>query len=104
MKNVLIDHARSQRAGKRQWGNQVLNAECVFPSRDAHMDDRLVLRGAIHRVAETGRRQCSVLQLVIVQGFTIAETASALHIHPRTVKRVLHDIKENLRHELRHAC
>jgi RNA polymerase sigma factor (TIGR02999 family) len=93
MRHILCNHARAARAQKRGGAVQKLTLE---PARepvrgdaaDADFPDVLVaLDEALHRLEQLDARQSSVVECRFFGGLTIDETAAALGISPRTVKR-----------------
>lgn len=93
MRHVLCDYARDRGARKRGGGferllldePQVAPGEIGFTDRDA---ERLVaLDEALHRLERIDERQARVIECRFFGGLTVEETAAALRISPRTVKR-----------------
>jgi RNA polymerase sigma-70 factor, ECF subfamily len=86
MRRILIDHARARQAGKRQ--NTLAGG---IPASDFVVDhdaDRLLaVDAALRRLAEWDPRQAKVVELRFFGGLTIEETADALGISSKTVKR-----------------
>ena len=89
MRNLLIDHARSQgrlkRGGDRQ---KVTLAEGLTPFGDRQLDadELLTLNDALDRLAELDPRQARVVELRFFGGLTVPETASLLGVSRRTVE------------------
>ena len=86
MRRILIDHARARSAEKRQCltDGVELTAE---PAVDYEPDQLLVVDAALRRLAEWDPRQAQVVELRFFGGLTVEETAEALGISPKTVKR-----------------
>jgi DNA-directed RNA polymerase specialized sigma24 family protein len=103
MKNVLIDHARSQRADKRNWGTEVPDAYWTVPSTESHPEERLYVEKALEAIRQRSRRADVVVDMVFIQGHSIGKTATILKVNRRTVNRTLRTVREVLRVELAYA-
>jgi RNA polymerase sigma-70 factor, ECF subfamily len=87
MRRVLVDYARAQRADKRG-GKLLVEWPSAEPSTmPAHTEDVLALDSALTRLAEMDARQCRIVELRYFAGLSVEETADALSISSRTVKR-----------------
>ena len=87
MRRILVDHARRHRYLKRG-GEMVrvsLEKEVVVAS--ARGADLVALDEALHRLAAIDARKCQIVELRFFGGLSVEETAEALKISPRTVKR-----------------
>ena len=86
MRRILIEHARARGARKRQgdWGRIPLN-EGVLEGR-AEVDI-LEIDEALERLAKHDERLARVVELRFFGGLSVEETAGALGVDPRTVKR-----------------
>ena len=87
MRRILVDHARKHIAGKRGGGIDVLplNEAIVFtPGRSSQI---VQLDDALTRLSETDERAAKVIELRFFGGLSVEESAEALKISPRTVKR-----------------
>src|SRR5437764_8673142 len=87
MRLILIDYARSQHAGKRVPAAQKVPIEesVVFsPERSTEL---LALDEALTRLAHLSPRQSQVIELRFFGGLNVDDTAEALGISPKTVKR-----------------
>ena len=84
MREVLIDHARRRAAAKRSGGTRTPLTEDVALERDAYV---LALDDALADLASVDPELASVVELRFFGGATVEETAEALAISPRTVKR-----------------
>jgi len=100
MRNVLIDHARCQRADKRSWGREVPDAQWRLPSTEPPPEERLHVARALERVRRKSSRVRAVVDLVFVEGVSICHTACLLKTTPRTVSRTIRTVREALRQEL----
>jgi RNA polymerase sigma factor (TIGR02999 family) len=93
MRQILCNWARDRRTQKRGGGLEILPLDDL-PVSPAHivssMDPAarlLALDGALRRLEERHPRQSKVVECRFFGGLTIDETASAMGIAPRTVKR-----------------
>jgi RNA polymerase sigma factor (TIGR02999 family) len=84
MRQVLVDHARRRRAAKRE-GCRVTLTEEAAPA--AAPLDVLDLEEALTELAELDARQARVVELRYFAGLAVEETAEALGLSARTVKR-----------------
>ena len=87
MRHVLIDHARSRRAGKRGGGatRQELD-ESVFPSVTADDEGFRIAEQALETFAQEHERAALVVTLKVFGGLTIPEIAREVRVGERTVK------------------
>jgi RNA polymerase sigma-70 factor (ECF subfamily) len=87
MRRLLVDHARGRRALKR--GIPVTMNEKIF-NRAAGADQTeeiLAVDEILARLAELDAQQARIVELRYFAGLSVAETAEAMAISPRTVKR-----------------
>jgi len=87
IRNILVDHARIQKAAKRGGGAQKLSLEEAFAVAAGHETDILAVDDALHGLSKIDPQQGRIVELRFFAGLTIEETAEVLHISPSTVKR-----------------
>ena len=87
MRQILVDHARRQRADKRGGGATMLSLDEVSPAAQASSVDVLALDQALDALSSIDERQCRVVELRFFAGLNIDETADALGVSPATVER-----------------
>lgn len=87
MRRLLIDHARARRTAKREGGLQRVPLEDPLLVTEEQSEELLALDEALERLAEFDERQSRVVELRFFGGLTVEETAEALGIAPKTVKR-----------------
>ncbi len=87
MRQILVDYARGRNALKRGSGNIAALAEIRFDIAGGESLNIEDLDEALTSLAQTGHRQARVVELRFFGGLTIEETATALGISPKTVKR-----------------
>jgi RNA polymerase sigma factor (TIGR02999 family) len=88
MRQILVDHARRQLAGKRGGGATLISLDELAPlPAQASCVDVLALDEALETLANLDARQCRVVELRFFAGLNIPETAEALGISTATVER-----------------
>ena len=88
MRRVLVDHARKFHAGKRGGINHAVAVDSMDALPADIRDGRLIdLDEALTRLASLDERQARVVECRFFGGLTEEETATALSIGLRTVKR-----------------
>lgn len=87
MRQILVDHARRQRADKRGGGVTILNVDDVSPPAQPPSVDVLALDEALDALSAIDARQVSVVELRFFGGLDINEAAEALETSPATVER-----------------
>lgn len=104
MRRILVDHARARNSEKRGGGAVVFAAD--FPLRDPQTLDPgllLALDSALERLAALDPRQSQIVEMRFFAGMTVEETAHALDVSPRTVKREWQMARAWLYGELTHG-
>jgi RNA polymerase sigma factor (TIGR02999 family) len=96
MRQVLVDHARRHRAAKRDG----LQLEAPEDVRDEPVD-LLDLDAALAELAQLDPKQVEVVEMRFFAGLSVEETAEALGLSPRTVKREWSTARAWLKHRLR---
>ncbi len=87
MRCVLVDYARNRRAFKRGGDYLRLSFDEAAVSSKENDADLLALNEALNRLAAIDPQQSRVVELRVFGGLTVEETAEALGISTRTVKR-----------------
>jgi RNA polymerase sigma factor (TIGR02999 family) len=87
MRRILIDHARTRGRQKRGGGWQRVATDVLQFAREADSDDVLALDEAICRLEKEQPETAAVVKLRFFAGLTVEETAEAMGLSPRTVKR-----------------
>jgi RNA polymerase sigma factor (TIGR02999 family) len=88
MRRVLIDHARTRKRDKRGGPGvrrQLIDVADLASDLDA--DQTLALDDAIRRLEQEDAQAAAVVKLRFFAGLSVEETAGALGISDRTVKR-----------------
>lgn len=88
MRRILIEHARSRARLKRGGGRKRLPLSvCDLADDSVDPDSILALDDALRRLEEEDARTAQVVRLRFFGGLSVEETASAMDISTRTVKR-----------------
>lgn len=101
MRQILVDHARRHRAGKR--GNGVADVsldEALVPASSQN-DDLLALDDALAALAEFDERKCRIVEMRYFGGCTVEETAQAIGVAGITVTREMRLAEAWLRRAMR---
>ena len=90
MRQILVDHARRQRASKRGGGAMGISLNeasgAAAPASPSSIDV-LALDEALDTLSSLDLRQCRVVELRFFAGLNIPETADALGVSTATVER-----------------
>jgi RNA polymerase sigma factor (TIGR02999 family) len=100
MRRILVDHARARSASKRGEGLVLVSLDealYTFESNGARIE---AVDDALNTLAKLDPQQASIVELRIFAGLTVEETAEALSISPRTVKRDWASARAFLRQQL----
>ena len=87
MRRILIEHARKRGRVKRGGGRIQVTLGDVEVGAGLPLEDILVLDEAIKRLEEQDARMAEVVHLRFFAGLSVEETAQALEVSERTVKR-----------------
>jgi len=91
MRQILVDHARRRRAGKRGAAVPVMSLDAVTPGAEPTVGgtslDLLALDRALDELASFDPQQCRIIEMRFFGGLTIEETAEALGFSSATVER-----------------
>ena len=88
MRRILVDYARQRVAAKRGGGEVPLDLEaCQIGGGVEQSEEMLAVDEALARLAELDTQQARVVEMRYFGGMTVEETAEAMDISPRTVKR-----------------
>lgn len=87
MRQILVDHARQHRSGKRGGGAAQIPLEDVVSFVPEKASDTLALDDALKALEKNDPRKCKVIELRFFGGLNADETAQALGISVATVGR-----------------
>jgi RNA polymerase sigma factor (TIGR02999 family) len=104
MRHILVDYARSRRAFKRGGDYCRLSLDEAVISSEEKDPDLLTLNEALERLAAIDSQQSRVVELRVFGGLTVEETAEALGVSPRTVKREWSMAKAWLHKQIRNTA
>lgn len=87
MRRILVDHARRRDAHKRGGSQIRLPLDEAFGMVKEIDVDLLAIDDALQRLEKLDSQQARVVELRFFSGLTVEETAEALGVSPKTVKR-----------------
>ena len=87
MRQVLVDHARRKKAGKRGGPAAIVGLEGLAQVVEPPGVDMLALDEALTEMASFDPRQHNIVELKFFGGLTIDEVAEAVSVSPATVER-----------------
>lgn len=90
MRRILVDYARGRVAAKRGGGMALAELDVATAgaaSTVEQSEELLAVDEALEKLAGIDPKQASVVEMRYFGGLTVEETAAALGIAPRTVKR-----------------
>ena len=88
MRRILVDYARQRAAGKRAGCAVTLDEERLSPGAGIdRTEEILAVEEVLGRLTELDPQQAHIVELRYFGGLSVDETAEALAISPRTVKR-----------------
>ena len=87
MRQILVDHARRRRAGKRGGGAERVTLDTSVPGEDGVAADVLDLHEALERLALNDPDLARLVELRFFAGLTLDETAETLGVSRRKVAK-----------------
>ena len=87
IRQVIVDHARTQGAAKRGAGERPLSLDRLQVGASDQADFLLAVDEALQKMSEMSFRLTRVFECRYFGGLTVEETAEALGVSPATVKR-----------------
>jgi RNA polymerase sigma factor (TIGR02999 family) len=87
MRQILVDHARRQKSGKRGGGVAKASLDEALSFAPERSSEIVALNDALDSLAKVDERKCRVLELRFFGGFSVEETAQALGISVATIGR-----------------
>ena len=87
MRRILIEHARKRGRVKRGGTRVRVELRSVDLATDHDVDEIVALDDAFRRLEEQDGRAADVVRLRLFAGLSVEETAKALELSERTVKR-----------------
>jgi RNA polymerase sigma factor (TIGR02999 family) len=104
MRRILVDYARSHGAAKRGGGYAKLSLDEAMIVSKEKSADLMALDEALNSLAAIDPEQSRVVELRVFGGLTVEETAEALGVSPRTVKREWSMAKAWLHRQITKEC
>lgn len=87
MRQILVDHARGRRAGKRGGGHENVTLDDACGLMKGRAVDLIALDDALNGLAQMDPHQSRIVELRFFGGLSIEETAEVLGVSAATVKR-----------------
>ena len=87
MRRILVEHARRRDADKRGGSHVRVQLDEALAVADETDVDLLAIDEALERLAAIDPQQARVVELRFFSGLSVEETAAALGVSPKTVKR-----------------
>jgi RNA polymerase sigma factor (TIGR02999 family) len=87
IRRILVDHARAACAARRPKPSSRLQFDDVVVYSDDRRQELLMIHEALDKLKQWNARQASVVELRFFGGLSVEETAAALGVAERTVKR-----------------
>jgi len=87
MRQILVDHARRHKAGKRGAGATVIPLDDAPVSTEPPSVDVLALDQALEKLAQVDPRKAQAMELKFFGGLEMAEIASVLSLSVKTVEK-----------------
>jgi RNA polymerase sigma factor (TIGR02999 family) len=101
MRRILVDHARAKGRLKRGGDRAKLKLGVATLGADENADEIVALDEALRRLGRQDERLARIVSLRYFAGLSVEQTAEALEISPRTVKREWSTARAWLYRELR---
>jgi RNA polymerase sigma factor (TIGR02999 family) len=87
MRQVLVDHARKNKSGKRGGGAPKTPFDEALSFAPERSSEVLALDDALNALAVVDPRKCQIVELRFFGGFSVEETAQALDLSVATIGR-----------------
>lgn len=87
MRHIAIDHARARQAKRRGGGAGKVNIDVAQIFIDDAAESLLALDAALDALAQRSERLARIVELRFFAGLSVEDSATALDMSPRTVKR-----------------
>ena len=102
MRQILVDYARSRKAGRRDGGLRLtLDEALVWQSRDL---DLVALDDALNELARLNPQQSRIVELRFFGGLSIEEASRTMNLAPTTVKKYWAMARLWLHHQMSKAA
>lgn len=104
MRHILVDYARGHNAAKRGGDYAKVSFDEAMIVSEEKSADLMALDEALNSLAAIDPEQSRVVELRVFGGLTVEETAEALGVSPRTVKREWSMAKAWLHRQITKEC
>jgi RNA polymerase sigma factor (TIGR02999 family) len=101
MRRILVDHARAHGRLKRGGGQARLSLTVATLGAEENPQEIVALDDALRRLEKQDERMARIVSLRFFAGLSVEETARAMDVSPRTVKREWATARAWLYRELR---
>jgi len=99
MRQILVDHARKHKAGKRGGDQQKASFDEAFHSNEKPAN-LIELDDALRTLEKVDHRKCQVIEMRYFGGLSVEETAEALQLSVATIGRDLRMAEAWLKREM----
>jgi RNA polymerase sigma-70 factor (ECF subfamily) len=89
MRQILVDHARRRKAGKRQGSRVKVSLDQALSIPHQRGRDLVVLDSGLNALEKVDARKCKAVELRYFGGLSMEEIAQVLDVSPITVRRDL---------------
>lgn len=87
MRNILVDHARAQRANKRGQGWHLVGLDTAFLASPGRAPEIIALDDALNHLAKIDECQCRIVEMLYFSGLNEEQAGEILGVSSRTVRR-----------------
>ena len=87
MRRILIEHARKRGRLKRGGGGVRVSLSAVYLAEEADPEEIMSVESAVRRLEKRDARMSSIVRLRFFAGLSVEETAAALGLSDRTIRR-----------------
>lgn len=87
MRHILVDHARRRQSRKRGAGAARVDLDDAVAFTTARPEEVIAIDEALERLAKLDARQARIVEMRFFSGLSVEETAQALELSTKTVKR-----------------
>jgi RNA polymerase sigma-70 factor (ECF subfamily) len=103
MRQILVDHARRRKAGKRAGSRVKVSLDEALTFQQERSRDLVALDIGLSALEKLDPRKCKAVELRYFGGLSLEEIAQALDVSAVTVRRDLRMAEAWLRHEMQNA-
>jgi RNA polymerase sigma-70 factor (ECF subfamily) len=103
MRQILVDHARRRRAGKRAGSKVKVSFDEALSFQDDRSRDLLALDSGLNALEKLDPRKCKAVELRYFGGLSMNEITQVLDVSAITVRRDLKMAEAWLHHEIQNA-